>query len=40
MVRRQALLEKRDGALIERLGLGVAAGGQVEQGEVVEAGSY
>src|SRR4051812_2905414 len=38
MVRWQALLEDRDGALEERLGLGVAVGGLVEPGEVVEPG--
>src|SRR3954452_14473945 len=35
MVRRQALLEDRDGAPEERLGRGGAADGQVEPGEVV-----
>src|SRR3954447_19193412 len=35
MVRRQALLEDRDGAPEERLGLGVAGGGPVEPGGVV-----
>src|SRR4051795_10077027 len=40
MVRRQALLEDRDGAPEERLGRGVAADGPVEPGEVVgHAGS-
>src|SRR5918994_445848 len=38
MIRRQALVQDRDGALVERLGLPVAAGGLVEQGQVVEVG--
>ena len=36
MLGAERLLADRDGALEERLGLGVAAGGLVELGEVVE----
>ena len=36
VVRRQGLLEDCQGALVERLGLGIAAGGPVELSEVVE----
>ena len=36
MIWREGLLDNRDGALEERLGLGVAAGVLVELGEVVE----
>src|SRR4051794_21178176 len=38
MVRRQAFAPDREGTLEERLGLLVAAGGLVEQGQVVEVG--
>ncbi len=37
MIGRQGFLDDRQGALEERLGLGQAAGGPVEHGEVVEA---